>query len=64
VSGKTINLTLKVWRQPGQTAPGRLETYPAENIPTDASFLEMLDIVNERLTLKGIEPIALPSITA
>jgi succinate dehydrogenase / fumarate reductase iron-sulfur subunit len=58
VSGKTINLTLKVWRQPGTTAPGRLETYPAENIPTDASFLEMLDIVNERLTLKGIEPIA------
>lgn len=58
MSGKTINLTLNVWRQPGQTAPGRLETYPAENIPTDASFLEMLDIVNERLTLKGIEPIA------
>ncbi len=58
MSGKTINLTLKVWRQPGTTAPGRLETYPAENIPTDASFLEMLDIVNERLTLKGIEPIA------
>lgn len=58
MSGKTINLTLNVWRQSGQTAPGRLETYPAENIPTDASFLEMLDIVNERLTLKGIEPIA------
>jgi len=58
VSGKTINLTLKVWRQQGQANPGRLETYPAETIPTDASFLEMLDIVNERLTLKGIEPIA------
>jgi succinate dehydrogenase / fumarate reductase iron-sulfur subunit len=35
-----------------------LETYQAENIPTDASFLEMLDIVNERLTLEGKEPIA------
>jgi len=58
VSGKTINLTLKVWRQQGQANPGRLEIYPAEQIPTDASFLEMLDIVNERLTLKGIEPIA------
>jgi succinate dehydrogenase / fumarate reductase iron-sulfur subunit len=58
VSGKTINLTLKVWRQAGQTAPGRLENYKAENIPTDASFLEMLDIVNERLTLTGKEPIA------
>jgi len=58
VSGKMINLTLKVWRQKGQTDPGRLETYQAENIPTDASFLEMLDIVNERLTLEGKEPIA------
>ncbi len=58
MSGKTINLTLKVWRQRGATAPGRLETYTAENIPTDASFLEMLDIVNERLTLEGKEPIA------
>ncbi|MHB9072913.1 MAG: succinate dehydrogenase/fumarate reductase iron-sulfur subunit [Desulfobaccales bacterium] len=58
MSGKTINLTLKVWRQKGQTAPGRLESYKAENIPTDASFLEMLDIVNERLTLEGKEPIA------
>jgi succinate dehydrogenase / fumarate reductase iron-sulfur subunit len=58
VSGKIINLTLKVWRQHGQTAPGRLETYKAENIPSDASFLEMLDIINERLTLEGQEPIA------
>jgi len=58
VSAKTINLTLKVWRQSGPTAPGRLETYKAENIPTDASFLEMLDITNERLTLEGKEPIA------
>jgi succinate dehydrogenase / fumarate reductase iron-sulfur subunit len=57
VSSKTINLTLKVWRQQGG-APGRLDTYEAKNIPTDASFLEMLDIVNERLTLEGIEPIA------
>jgi succinate dehydrogenase / fumarate reductase iron-sulfur subunit len=57
VSSETINLTLKVWRQQGNN-PGRLETYPAENIPIDASFLEMLDIVNERLTVKGTEPIA------
>jgi len=58
VSGRTINLTLRVWRQQGPGAPGRLETYQAENISTDASFLEMLDIVNERLTLEGREPIA------
>ncbi len=58
MSSKSINLTLKVWRQQGPKAPGRLETYKAENISTDASFLEMLDIVNERLTLEGKEPIA------
>jgi succinate dehydrogenase / fumarate reductase iron-sulfur subunit len=58
VSSKSINLTLKVWRQPGSKAAGRLETYKADNIPTDASFLEMLDIVNQRLTLEGREPIA------
>ncbi len=58
MSGKTINLTLQVWRQNGANAPGRLETYKADNISTDASFLEMLDIVNERLALEGKEPIA------
>jgi succinate dehydrogenase / fumarate reductase iron-sulfur subunit len=58
VSGKTINLTLKVWRQQGAKGAGRLETYKAENISTAASFLEMLDIVNEGLTLEGKEPIA------
>jgi succinate dehydrogenase / fumarate reductase iron-sulfur subunit len=58
VSSKMINLTLKVWRQPGSKTAGRLETYKADTIPTDASFLEMLDIVNQRLTLEGQEPIA------
>ncbi len=58
MSGKTISLTLKVWRQPAPEKPGRLETYRAENISTDASFLEMLDLVNERLTLEGRDPIA------
>jgi len=58
VSGKTINLTLQVWRQNGVNIPGRLETYKADHISTDASFLEMLDIVNERLALEGKEPIA------
>ena len=58
MSGQTINLTLRVWRQAGPAAQGRLDTYRAEGIPTDASFLEMLDIVNERLTLAGQEPIA------
>jgi len=55
---KSINLTLKVWRQEGSNAKGRLETYQARDISTDASFLEMLDIVNEELTLAGKKPIA------
>jgi len=58
VSSTTINLTLKVWRQPGPDAKGQFETYQADRIPTDASFLEMLDIVNEHLTLEGKDPIA------
>ena len=55
---KYIGLTLKVWRQNGPDAPGRLETYRAEKISTDMSFLEMLDTVNEQLTLEGRDPIA------
>jgi succinate dehydrogenase / fumarate reductase iron-sulfur subunit len=54
----SIDITLKVWRQNGDQAKGRLETYHAQNISTDMSFLEMLDVVNEQLTLDGKEPIA------
>jgi len=56
---KTIDLTLKVWRQQGPEKKGRLETYPARDISTDMSFLEMIDVINEQLTLDGQEPIAL-----
>ncbi|TES88581.1 MAG: succinate dehydrogenase/fumarate reductase iron-sulfur subunit [Desulfobacteraceae bacterium] len=55
---KTINITLKVWRQKGQNVKGQLETYHARNISTDMSFLEMLDIINEQLTLDDKDPIA------
>ena len=55
---KTINLTLKVWRQGRHESIGRLETYQAKDISTDMSFLEMLDVVNEDLTKAGREPIA------
>lgn len=55
---KTINLTLKVWRQKGPKDKGKFETYQANNISTDMSFLEMLDVVNEQLTLEGKDPIA------
>lgn len=52
-----MDLTLRVWRQPGPDAPGRFETYQADGISPEASFLEMLDIVNERLERSGQEPI-------
>ena len=55
---KTINLTLKIWRQKGSNVKGQLETYRASNISTDMSFLEMIDIINEQLTLDGKDPIA------
>ena len=56
-----INLTLQVWRQAGPSAEGRFVTYEASGISTDASFLEMLDIVNERLIEAGEEPIVFES---
>ncbi len=52
-----MNLTLKVWRQYNIHDDGRLETYDAKDIPIEASFLEMLDIVNERIINDGGEPI-------
>ena len=53
-----LNLTLKIWRQKSPETPGKLETIEARDISTDMSFLEMLDVVNEKLTLEGREPIA------
>jgi succinate dehydrogenase / fumarate reductase, iron-sulfur subunit len=58
---RTISVMLKVWRQEGPAAKGRLETYEVKDIDTDLSFLEMLDIVNEGLQADGIEPIAFES---
>ena len=55
---RTINLTLHVWRQKNRQAQGRFVTYEARDISTDMSFLEMLDVVNEGLIVKGEEPIA------
>ena len=52
-----MNFTLKVWRQESPKHSGRFEVYPALDIPADASFLEMLDIVNEGLIDKNIDPI-------
>ncbi|MEX0906753.1 MAG: succinate dehydrogenase/fumarate reductase iron-sulfur subunit [Gemmatimonadota bacterium] len=53
-----MNLTLHVWRQQHADASGAFEVYGAENVSEHMSFLEMLDVVNERLTQEGREPIA------
>jgi succinate dehydrogenase / fumarate reductase iron-sulfur subunit len=53
-----MNLTLRVWRQANASAKGGLVTYQAPGISPDMSFLEMLDVVNERLIEKGEAPIA------
>ncbi|HQL94101.1 MAG TPA: succinate dehydrogenase/fumarate reductase iron-sulfur subunit [Candidatus Hydrogenedentes bacterium] len=58
MDGKTISLTLKVWRQPSADAPGKFQTIPAKDVSTDISFLEMLDIVNAGLEARGEEPVA------
>jgi succinate dehydrogenase / fumarate reductase iron-sulfur subunit len=57
----TISVKLKIWRQPGPDAPGALVDYAADNVHTDMSFLEMLDVVNERLIASGQEAIAFDS---
>ncbi|HVF41279.1 MAG TPA: succinate dehydrogenase/fumarate reductase iron-sulfur subunit [Gemmatimonadaceae bacterium] len=53
-----MNLKLRVWRQAGPESAGKMVQYDAPDVSPDMSFLEMLDVVNERLTEKGEEPIA------
>jgi len=54
----SINLTLKIWRQPNSDALGSFETYNLDGVNTDMSFLEMLDVLNEKLTKEGRDPVA------
>jgi succinate dehydrogenase / fumarate reductase iron-sulfur subunit len=53
-----ITLTLRIWRQARPDAPGRFVDYPVRDLPRDMSFLEMLDVLNERLTHAGDDPVA------
>jgi succinate dehydrogenase / fumarate reductase, iron-sulfur subunit len=53
-----MKLKLRVWRQPGPDRPGRLESYEVADVSEHMSFLEMLDVLNERLIGEGREPIA------
>ena len=55
--GRTLNLTLRIWRQDGPDAPGRFHTFDAPDVSEDMSFLELLDIINERLIADGGVPI-------
>ncbi len=53
-----MNLTLKIWRQQNNEAKGRFETYEVKDISSEMSFLEMFDVLNERLIHEGKDPIA------
>jgi succinate dehydrogenase / fumarate reductase iron-sulfur subunit len=56
-----LNLHLKIWRQKNKDDKGKLVNYEANDISTDMSFLEMLDLINEGLIKKGEEPVAFDS---
>jgi len=53
-----MDLTLKIWRQANPKAKGNFETYKISDISPDCSFLEMLDILNEKLVREGTDPVA------
>ena len=61
MTGETMTLTLRVWRQDDAEDAGRFETYNSPDISPDMSFLEMLDVVNEGIITDGGEPIAFDS---
>ncbi len=58
MSEKHINVTLKVWRQRNSKDKGGFETYPMSGVSTDMSFLEMFDVLNEKLIIDGKDPVA------
>jgi succinate dehydrogenase / fumarate reductase iron-sulfur subunit len=53
-----MNFTLKIWRQKNSESAGRFESYDVRNISREASFLEMLDVLNSRLVLENRDPVA------
>jgi succinate dehydrogenase / fumarate reductase iron-sulfur subunit len=56
-----MRLTLKIWRQESRAAKGALRTYEVDDVSPDMSFLEMLDVLNEKLNAAGEEPVAFDS---
>jgi len=57
MENKLINITLKVWRQRGPKTKGAFETYKLDGVSVDSSFLEMLDMLNEKLISERKEPV-------
>ncbi|KAA0210821.1 MAG: succinate dehydrogenase/fumarate reductase iron-sulfur subunit [Ignavibacteriaceae bacterium] len=57
-NGKKMNLSLKIWRQADKNSAGEFKDYTVNNVSPDMSFLEMLDVLNEELIIKGEEPVA------
>jgi len=58
VSEGTLHITVNVWRQASPDDPGQMVAYDVPNVNADMSFLEMLDVLNDRLVIDGEEPIA------
>ena len=56
-----MNLTLCIWRQRNADEPGQIMRYAIEDVSPDMSFLEMMDVLNEKLTSRGEEPVAFDS---
>jgi succinate dehydrogenase / fumarate reductase iron-sulfur subunit len=52
-----MQLTLKIWRQAGPQHPGKFETYSVPQAEPEMSFLELLDVLNEQLTMAGDRPV-------
>src|SRR5260221_10390966 len=53
-----MNITVRIWRQQNGDTSGKFVEYPVEEVSPDMSFLEMLDVLNENLTVRGEEPVA------
>ncbi len=56
-----MNITVRIWRQKNAQSKGAMVTYPLDNVSEHMSFLEMLDVLNEKLTAQGEEPVAFDS---
>lgn len=57
MSNHLKNITLRIWRQAGPAAKGNFETHVVDEITDEASFLEMLDILNDKLVTEGKEAV-------